>query len=140
MLITFDDATKQAREILERALSAGAEMLITHDKSPEEILSQAEKIYDTFTETVKKITGRNIQAAMNEGGISAEALRVTVEEMCNDYNANTIRAKRKYAGRTLTVSGKIHQISTYNRYDDADGKIPIMLQLLPLPSDKCLDD
>ena len=41
---------------MERALSAGYELLITPGKNPDEIVSQAQKLYDTFISGARKLT------------------------------------------------------------------------------------
>ena len=125
MAMTLDEASKQAQQILERALSAGYEMLITPDKNPDEIVSQAQKLYDIFIREARKLTGTAAREQTSE-----EILHVSFAELSNDYESNPIRAKRKYNGKMLSISGTVSRIE--------EDKTGFSLELCPLPSERDL--
>ena len=125
MAMTLDEASKQAQQILERALSAGYEMLITPDKNPDEIVSQAQKLYDIFIREARKLTGT---AAASLGQTSEEIVHVSFDELYNAYNSNPLRAKRKYDGKTLSISGTVSSIE--------EDKTGFSLELCALPSER----
>ena len=126
MAMTLDEASKQAQKILERALSAGYELLITPDKNPDEIVSQAQKLSDTFISEARKLTGTATAARKQT---SDEILHVSFDELAEDYASNPIRAKRKYDGKMLSLRGTVSSI--------VEGDTGFGLVLYYLPSERC---
>lgn len=110
--MTENEAQKQSGEIISNALSAASEILNLPNRPAQDMIDISQRLADRIIQAAKELSGSGVKSAVNVPPESVNSSEiVSIRNILEEYQDNSIVAERKYEGKRVTVRSEIGNIS-----------------------------